>query len=646
MKSKKIKSKQEVNISCLPDLKTQQVMRDMILALEDSRLELKKEKEKSQEYLDIVGVMVIIIDKKGKVALINKKGCEILGCEKENIIGKDWFLNFLPRDIQKITKSTFQKIITGQMEGVEFYENPVVNKQGQERLISWHNTVLKDEKGKAYATLSAGEDITEKTTAQQKLIQSEIRFRNIFEQGPIGIIQVGLDKKFKKINKEACNFWGYTERELLKMTFADITHPEDVKKDIANINQLIAGKINSYFVEKRYIRKDKKIVWGSVRVTVMKDEAGKPLYLLVAVADITKIKINEIKLKEAENRYSTLVEKSNDGIVLIKDGVVTFANEKMSTILGYSNKEIAGNEFLVFVAPEFRSEVSARYVQRQDPKIFKAYERFNLINKDYKNIPVEVSVSLLTLNNEMCMMAVVRDVSKAYEIERLRSEFISIASHQMRTPLTGMKWFLELLLTQKAGELSEKQLDYIDQVRISNERMINLVDDLLDVSRAEDEQKYKIVKKKQNIVKLLHEVIKAQKIISDKKSIKIVCAKLPKDQIMLSFDKEKMSNVFQNIIDNAIKYSPTKSTIKIGCKKKADEIIFSVADSGVGIPKDQQHKIFERFFRADNVASTQGGTGLGLYIAKYIVDRHGGKIWFESKENKGSTFYVSLPINK
>lgn len=519
MKSKKIKSKQEVNISCIPDIKTQQVMRDMILALEDSRLELRKEKEKSQEYLDIVGVMVIIIDKKGKVALINKKGCEILGCEKENIIGKDWFLNFLPRDIQKITKSTFKKIMIGQTEGVEFYENPVVNKQGQERLISWHNTVLKDEKGKAYATLSAGEDITEKRLVEERLI-------------------------------------------------------------------------------------------------------------------------------EEEEKYSTLVEKSNDGIVLIKDGVVAFANEKMSNILGYSNKEIAGNEFLVFVAPEFRSEVSARYVQRQDPKIFKAYERFNLINKDYKNIPVEVSVSLLTLNNEMCMMAVVRDVSKAYEIERLRSEFISIASHQMRTPLTGMKWFLELLLTQKAGELSEKQLDYIDQVRISNERMITLVDDLLDVSRAEDEQKYKIFKKKQNIVKLLHEIVNAQKIISDKKSIKVVCERIPKDQIMLSFDKEKISNVFQNIIDNAIKYSPTKSTIKIGCKKRAGEIVFSVADSGVGIPKDQQHKIFERFFRADNVASTQGGTGLGLYIAKYIVDRHGGKIWFKSEENKGSTFYVSLPINK
>jgi len=236
------------------------------------------------------------------------------------------------------------------------------------------------------------------------------------------------------------------------------------------------------------------------------------------------------------------------------------------------------------------------------------------------------------------------DMTKLKEMDRLKSEFVSIASHQLRTPLTGIKWFSELLLNGKAGALSGEQKDFVKQIFDSNDRMIKLVDDLLDVSHIDESGKFKIILESGDFSKIIKEVVDQQKIQAKIKSIKIALSSECLKKMMLKVDESKIEQAMQNILSNAIKYSPNGSTIFVNCDKKDGQYVCSFKDKGIGIPLYQQHRMFEKFFRADNVITVGSGTGLGLYIARHIVEGHGGKMWFESKENKGTTVYFSLPI--
>ena len=236
-------------------------------------------------------------------------------------------------------------------------------------------------------------------------------------------------------------------------------------------------------------------------------------------------------------------------------------------------------------------------------------------------------------------------VDKEKEISRMKNEFISLASHQMRAPLTSIKWYAELLLTDKSEDrLKGEKRKFVEEINKVNEKIIGLVDDLLNVSRIEAGSKFIIKKKNTNIVPFIMRAIKEQEVLAEQKKIQIVCENKPKGQMIISADGGKIKQVFQNFLSNAVKYSPEGSTIIISCSEDKNAHIFSVKDQGVGIPKEQQNRIFEKFFRASNVLLTEAkGTGLGLYIAKSIIEGHGGKIWFKSKEGKGTTFYINLP---
>jgi signal transduction histidine kinase len=212
----------------------------------------------------------------------------------------------------------------------------------------------------------------------------------------------------------------------------------------------------------------------------------------------------------------------------------------------------------------------------------------------------------------------------------------------LRTPLTGIKWFSELLLK---GKLPATTKDYVNQIIVSTERMVRLVDDLLNVSRIETGRKFDIILKHVDIVPVVKSVIQEQLPGAIEKKLELNCAANAPKELILSIDELKMRQVFQNLVNNAIKYSRENTTIEVGCDQtKKDEVTFYVRDHGVGIPQKQQVQVFNKFFRAENVMTLHtDGTGLGLYIAKAIVEAHHGKIWFESEENKGTTFFFTLP---
>lgn len=239
---------------------------------------------------------------------------------------------------------------------------------------------------------------------------------------------------------------------------------------------------------------------------------------------------------------------------------------------------------------------------------------------------------------------ILHDITREKKVQYLKSEFVSIAAHQLRTPLSAIKWTLTSLLDEDFGVLNDEQKKYLGKTNLSNERMINLVDDLLNLSRIE-EGRYVYKTSVVSIKDLMNAVLKAVELKANEKKIKLNF-KLGRGLPDLVIDEEKMKLVIQNLIENAINYSHKNSSVEITARNNAKEkeVIFSIIDSGIGIPKEQKQRIFTKFFRAENAIRAETvGSGLGLFIDKNIIEAHKGKIWFESELDKGSTFYFSIP---
>jgi len=262
------------------------------------------------------------------------------------------------------------------------------------------------------------------------------------------------------------------------------------------------------------------------------------------------------------------------------------------------------------------------------------------------NLVLEVSVVLITGNKgKIGKFVILHNITREKKVQSLKTEFVSIAAHQLRTPLSAIKWTLTSLLDGDLGEITKEQKEYLQKANMSNERMINLVDDLLDLSRIE-EGRYVQKNDFFKFEEVVCEVTDSLNAKAKKKNIKLNFEK-PKNLSEVLADEEKIRIVVQNLIDNAINYSFEDGEIIISIKenKVQKEIVFQIENSGIGISKSQQKRIFTKFFRAENAVKAETvGSGLGLFINKNIIESHGGKVWFESEKDKKTIFYFAIPI--
>jgi signal transduction histidine kinase len=258
---------------------------------------------------------------------------------------------------------------------------------------------------------------------------------------------------------------------------------------------------------------------------------------------------------------------------------------------------------------------------------------------------VALIVIVITVFIFIIAHAITQGFDRLAQANKMKTEFVSIASHQLRTPLSAIRWTLNLLNDERLVTSPQTQTEYISLVQESNERMIKLVNDLLDVSRIEM-GKMILLKRQTNLFVLTQKIINNNAAFALSHNITLVLdaqETLPN----ANTDPEKISLVIQNLIDNAIKYTKGKGEIKITMEQDGQMVRTSIKDSGVGIPEAQKKFVFQKFFRSDNALKNQTiGTGLGLFIAKSIVEESDGKIWFESQEGKGTAFYFTLPVYK
>ena len=275
--------------------------------------------------------------------------------------------------------------------------------------------------------------------------------------------------------------------------------------------------------------------------------------------------------------------------------------------------------------------------------ISKTREELTLDN----DLVLEVSTVSVDLEKQkLGTLLILHDITREKSVERLKTEFVAIAAHQLRTPLSAIKWTLRMFLDGDIGHVSEVQSEFLQKTYDSNERMINLVNDLLNVTRIE-EGKFLQKIEKCDVIELLQEVIKSEADAIAKKNLKFSLILPDKNAPSVNVDKEKIVLAIKNLLENAVNYTKNgEITLSGAYDIDQKRFLIKVQDTGIGIPKEQHERVFSRFFRSSNALKTETeGTGLGLFISKNIIESHGGKIWFESVEGKGTTFYLTLPID-
>lgn len=480
----------------------------------------------------------------------------------------------------------------------------------------------------------------------------------VFSVNPVGVI---VD-----VNKTGREMCGYEEMELIGQ---DISIIFKNKKSIKSFFDKTLEKKTIKNKELTLVTKKKKEIPVRVSASTRKDEEDNVIGCFIALNDITEIKKFQNKLekkveqrtkdleeakKKAEdekNKTSAIISNLVDPIIIIdpKNRISLF-NPRAREIFEFKKSHIGKKvdpadhysmeNFKDILDKDFQV-IKDKNVGSENPE-----EEEVIIEHEGESLTYKIVTTKVYDNenkNSIGTMKTFSDLTREKRINRMKTEFVSIAAHQLRTPLSAIKWVLKMLLEEDAGAINEDQEEALKKGFESNERMIKLVNDMLNVSRIEEGRlQYNFTKT--NFKEVYDGVVNNLKNQIDEKDIKFKVKK-PKKMPSVYIDKEKMKLVVQNLLENAVKYTPANGTITLKIKKLKKSLKVQVKDNGVGIPRDEQEKMFTKFFRAQNVKKMEtDGSGLGLFIANNIIKKHGGKMHFKSQEAKGTEFYFYLPL--
>ncbi|OGF26415.1 hypothetical protein A2331_05785 [Candidatus Falkowbacteria bacterium RIFOXYB2_FULL_34_18] len=423
-----------------------------------------------------------------------------------------------------------------------------------------------------------------------------------------------------------------------------------------------AEKMN---VEKEVKEREMKEIDRSSKILQKKDEE------LEKTNKILEIKIKELEKSEKslirafsdlqEARRRALEERNKTSAVIANfiDPILVIDAENKLSLFNPAAEEIFGiirsdlgkkidgkdnysmNNFVDIIEQDYEVR-SHKIIKSNNPNEEEVLVNFGTQELTYKVITAPV---IDNMKRKLGIMKIFYNLTREKMIDKLKSEFISIAAHQLRTPLSAIKWVIKMVLDGDVGKLNSEQEKLLFKGYQSNERIIGLVNDMLNVSRIE-EGRFGYSFKQDNFEDALQDTIDNLETRIKNKSIKFIInkpAKIP----LVYMDRQKMGLVLQNLLENAVKYTPEFGKIEIFFEVGIHFLKIKIKDNGVGIPKEDQKKLFSKFFRADNVIRMQTeGSGLGLFIVKNVIEKHGGEITFESKEGVGTTFIFTLPINK
>lgn len=367
--------------------------------------------------------------------------------------------------------------------------------------------------------------------------------------------------------------------------------------------------------------------------------------VLNILEDVEVEKNNAESLAMDLNKFKLAVESASDHIIITdKNGTVLYVNKAAEKITGYTFAEAVGKKAGVLWGGLMSKDF---YAQMWNTMLTQKKSFYGEIKNHRKNgEKYDALISVAPILDEKgavkFFVGIEHDITREKEIDRAKTEFVSLASHQLRTPLATIGWYAEMILSGDAGKLNDEQRNYVMEIAAGNKRMVNLVNALLNVSRIEVGT-FVIDTENVDMLQVAEQSLGELKPMIEKKKL-ILKKNFANDIGKIKADPKLLKIIFDNLFSNAVKYTIKEGKIDLTIKKENKEILIIVKDNGIGIPQQQQHNIYTKLFRADNARMLDtDGTGLGLYIVKSILDESGGKITFKSEENKGSVFTVSLP---
>lgn len=375
-------------------------------------------------------------------------------------------------------------------------------------------------------------DMTERKQVEEQLQESERRFRAIFDGAGVGIDLVTLEGRFIETNRALQELLGYSGEELRCMRFADLTHPDDAEISRQRFRELISGQRDYYKLEKRYLRKDGRVVWANLTVYLMRNRENQPSKVLAIIEDISERK-------------------------------------------------------------------------RLDETLQRQYDQLK-------------------------------------ELDRLKSDFVNAVSHDLRSPLTAISGFAELLEDELAGPLTREQRGFIQQIEKNGQRLERMLNDLLDFARFEAGT-FRLNCETVDFVPKLHDVVDSLKLQVEAARLHLELSQ-PEAPLLVTLDPERLERVLFNLLSNAIKFTPEGGSVRLTAESRDGMLYCAVTDTGAGIAPEDLPKLFRRFSQLEQGKRKKGGTGLGLSISKAIVEAHGGQIGVSSEPGKGSTFWFQVPL--
>ncbi|WP_049890994.1 PAS domain-containing sensor histidine kinase [Methanohalobium evestigatum] len=609
--------------------------------------ELEKEKLLNKKYLDVAGVVILVIDAYLNITFVNKKGCEILGHDKDDILMRNIY-EFIPEKYHNSFNNTVKKLHSGQLES-EYLEIPILTKNGEERIISWNNTVLKDDNGHIIGVLSSGDDRT-------KYREIEKSFRQITENMQDMVTKTDKNGIIEYATPSHEHILGYKPEEIVGETVFNFVHPDDVEKIKKKFNEDLKN-VDSSTAEFRCRHAKGYYIWVETIGILVQDDIKNESKIIFSTRNINKRKATEEQLKENEEKYRTIFETTGTATV-IADGnnIFSLVNREFERLSGYSKEEIEGKKnWMEFVAEEDIERLHQNYKKLlHDPysapnkyeyRFLDRYGNQHHINMVVSIVPGESRVigSLLDVTElKNAKKALEKYTEELKSLDKMKDEFIANLSHELRTPLTHIKGYSDLINNETLGELNEKQKKGMNVIVQSCDQLTHLIESLLYLNVLHTEKSsyqfhsFKIKRLIDNIVSNLNPKIQ-KKNQYVKTSVE--------DELLIYGDWDYLKQVFTHLVDNANKFTPCEGTITIYGFREDDNAHITIEDNGIGIKKELIPNIFGLFYQIDgSMTRNHGGTGIGMYICKEIIELHNGSIWVESEEDVGTIVNVMLPL--
>jgi len=447
------------------------------------------------------------------------------------------------------------------------------------------------------------------------------------------IFSLDRDGNFTKLSPAAKPMFGFEPAELVGKNCLEIVLKSDAESTVNALKEIREGSKSSEF-ESRITRAD-----GSDINILWSVQWSDPDDAFFCVAhDITERKAAEQVIKEAEARLRQILESLPVGLMMIDlEGKVVLSNRTFEEVFGYKMADIEGKNIDSILTDSRARKVNLAYITEH--ALGRAHEC--LVEKpDGGDVPVEISFREIETMDGKRLIGLVLDITDRHEVELMKAQFVQMVSHDLRTPLTSVQSYLDLLGRGVYGKLSDAGTQKLGLLNKSVDRLVNMIRDLLDIERWEAGH-LKISIGETNLSSLVEPSLEA---VNSHREVKKVTINSPKEDMEIRGDAERLVQVVINLLHNAIKFSPEKGTIDLTAKRENGFVEISIKDEGPGIPPDLQKTIFERFKQvSDTDATVKKGTGLGLAICKAIVEAHGGTIGVTSEEGKGSTFWFKLP---